>query len=62
MQFAMPIGGAAMRLIHRQRHQHRAKAPRVSISQEEITADLIYPAYQRAAGVRSGAGERRAGR
>jgi hypothetical protein len=37
-----------MRLTTRQRHQHRAKAPRISISQEEITADLIYPARQTA--------------
>ena len=28
----------------RQRNQHREKAPRVSISQAEITADLLYPA------------------
>jgi hypothetical protein len=33
-----------MRLTTRQRHRQRAKAPRISISQEEITADLIYPA------------------
>jgi hypothetical protein len=33
-----------MRLRTRQRHGQRAKAPRISISQEEITADLIYPA------------------
>jgi hypothetical protein len=33
-----------MRLTTRQRHRNRAKAPRISISQEEITADLIYPA------------------
>ncbi|HSK50123.1 MAG TPA: hypothetical protein VK889_06460 [Solirubrobacterales bacterium] len=32
-----------MRLIPRHR-QHRAKAPRVSITQAEITADLVYPA------------------
>lgn len=31
-----------MRLIPRHRHTHRAKAPRISISQEEITADLHY--------------------
>ena len=34
-----------MRLTQtRQRNQHREKAPRVSISQAEITADLLYPA------------------
>jgi hypothetical protein len=38
-----------MRLISRHRHSHRAKAPRISISQAEITADLIYPASPRAA-------------
>jgi hypothetical protein len=31
-----------MRLIHRHRHNHRAKAPRIAISQAEITADLHY--------------------
>jgi hypothetical protein len=34
-----------MRLIHRQRRQ-RPRAPRISISQEEIAADLHYPASQ----------------
>jgi hypothetical protein len=38
-----------MRLIPRHRHHHRSKAPRISISQAEITADLIYPASPRAA-------------
>lgn len=39
-----------MRLIHsRHRHHHRSKAPRVAISQEEITADLQYPASRRVA-------------
>jgi hypothetical protein len=33
-----------MRLTTRQRHRNRAKFPRISISQEEITADLLYPA------------------
>ena len=33
-----------MRLIPRHRHHHRSKAPRISISQAEITADLLYPA------------------
>ena len=36
-----------MRLTARHR-QHTDKAPRISISQEEITADLIYPARQEA--------------
>ena len=36
-----------MRLIHRHRHHHRSKAPRIAISQEEITADLHYPAARR---------------
>jgi len=31
-----------MRLIHRHRQHHRAKAPRIAISQAEITADLHY--------------------
>ena len=31
-----------MRLIHRHRHDHRAKPPRIAISQAEITADLHY--------------------
>jgi hypothetical protein len=45
-----------MRLIPRHRHQDRAKAPRISISQAEITADLLYPASARA--LREGAGGR----
>jgi hypothetical protein len=32
-----------MRLISRHRHGHRSKAPRIEISQAEITADLHYP-------------------
>jgi hypothetical protein len=36
-----------MRLIPRHRHNHRRKAPRVAITQAEITADLIYPASPR---------------
>jgi hypothetical protein len=32
-----------MRLIHRHRHHGRSKAPRIAISQAEITADLRYP-------------------
>lgn len=36
-----------MRLIPRHRHNHRRKAPRISLSQAEITADLHYPAGAR---------------
>jgi hypothetical protein len=36
-----------MRLIPRHRHHQRTKAPRVSITQAEITADLVYPASPR---------------
>jgi hypothetical protein len=35
-----------MRLIPRHRHNRR-KAPRISLSQAEITADLLYPAGAR---------------
>jgi hypothetical protein len=47
-----------MRLISRHRHHQRSKAPQISISQAEITADLIYPASpqvarQRDAGTRA---------
>jgi hypothetical protein len=35
-----------MRLIPRHRH-HRTKLSRISISQEEILADLLYPASRR---------------
>jgi hypothetical protein len=38
-----------MRLIHRSRHQRQRKAPLISISQAEITADLHYPAGRQAA-------------
>ena len=37
-----------MRLIHRHRSQ-RTKAPRISFTQEEIAADLHYPAGRRPA-------------
>jgi len=37
-----------MRLIPRHRSRHRAKAPRIAISQAEITADLHYPAARQA--------------
>jgi hypothetical protein len=36
-----------MRLIPRHRHHHRAKAPRIAISEAEIAADLHYPAPPR---------------
>jgi hypothetical protein len=37
-----------MRLMHRShKHHHRSKAPRIEISQAEITADLQYPAGAR---------------
>jgi len=42
-----PIGGAEMRLIPRHRN-HRRKFARIAISQEEIAADLHYPASVRA--------------
>ncbi len=49
-----------MRLINRSRHQRRGKAPRIAINQEEITADLHYPAKGRASQSLA-AGARRAG-
>jgi hypothetical protein len=51
-----------MRLISRYRHHHRTKAPRISISQAEITADLIYPATAHSARVRTEVRGRRLGR
>jgi hypothetical protein len=51
-----------MRLIPRHRHHHRSKAPRISISQAEITADLVYPASPRSARERGFADARRVGR
>jgi hypothetical protein len=51
-----------MRLIPRHRHDHHFKAPRISISQAEITADLVYPASLRSARERGHAQARRAGR
>jgi hypothetical protein len=48
-----------MRLIPRHRHHHRSKAPRVSISQAEITADLLYPASPRAVRERGAAARAR---
>ena len=45
-----------MRLIPRHRHQQRQRRARISITQEEISADLHYPAAarepQRASGYR----------
>jgi hypothetical protein len=38
-----------MRLIHWNR-SHRSKIPRIAFTQEEITADLHYPASRRRAG------------
>ena len=57
-----PIGGAEMRLISRHRHHRRAKAPRISISQAEIAADLHYPAGRRPGGAGAEAGSRRGAR
>jgi hypothetical protein len=37
-----------MRLIPRHRHHRQAKAPRITVSQAEIAADLHYPAGRRA--------------
>ncbi len=51
-----------MRLIPRHRHNHRSKAPRISISQAEITADLVYPATPRSVRERGHAYARRTGR
>jgi hypothetical protein len=43
-----------MRISHRQRSHRHSKAPRVSISQAEITADLLYPAAAQRPPVRDG--------
>jgi hypothetical protein len=51
-----------MRLIPRHRHHQRSKAPQISISQAEITADLVYPATPRSVRERGQAHARRAGR
>jgi len=45
----MSIGGK-MRLIHRHR-SHRPKAPRILFTEEEIAADLHYPAGRRRRGI-----------
>lgn len=50
-----------MRLIQRNRRSSRSKAPRIAISQAEITADLLYPGYRRPA-VRETTPARRDGR
>jgi hypothetical protein len=50
-----------MRLIHRQR-SHRPRALRVPISQEEIAADLHYPATRRDLAKSAGAQDRGARR
>jgi hypothetical protein len=47
-----------MRLTTRHR-QRSAKVPRISISQEEITADLIYPARRQAPAVGAGRANRK---
>lgn len=51
-----------MRLIPKSRHHDRSKAPRIAISQAEITADLLYPARPHAARERVAAPARRVGR
>jgi hypothetical protein len=52
-----------MRLTQtRQRNRQREKAPRVSISQAEITADLLYPLLYPAAATRRPAAGRSASR
>jgi len=48
-----------MRLIPKSKHHQRVKAPRISISQAEITADLLYPAGPRASRQRLGSDLRR---
>ncbi len=48
-----------MRLIQRPRNDSRAKAPRIAISQAEITADLLYPAQPRQATARARTAARR---
>ena len=51
-----------MRLISKSRHHQRPKAPRISISQAEITADLLYPVSPHAVRTRASASARRVGR
>lgn len=50
-----------MRLIQRNRRASRDKAPRIAISQAEITADLLYPGHRPPA-VRETTPARRVGR
>jgi hypothetical protein len=45
-----------MRLIPRHRNHQRSKAPRIAISQAEITADLHYPASRRSGKAAASAG------
>jgi hypothetical protein len=52
---------ADMRLIHRHR-SHRPKAPRIAFTQEEIAADLHYPASRRLDGANVAPSRRRARR
>jgi hypothetical protein len=47
-----------MRLIPRHRNGNRGKAPRIEISQAEITADLLYPATNRTARRQAGSARR----
>jgi hypothetical protein len=51
-----------MRLISRHRTHRRSKAPRIAISQAEITADLHYPASRRLSGGTHSGRQREAGR
>jgi len=51
-----------MRLIPRHRHHHRPRPLRVSISQAEITADLLYPASPRSVRAREAATGRKGAR
>ncbi len=51
-----------MRLVQRPRNANRSRAPRIAISQAEITADLFYPAHPREAAARPEATRRGAGR
>ena len=50
-----------MKLIPRHGHHRRTKLPQISISQEEILADLQYPASRRPAGKASAPGQARRG-
>jgi hypothetical protein len=48
-----------MKLRHRHRDHGQDAFPRISISQAEITADLIYPARRRPAPAAAGARRKR---